>query len=59
VLEDESARVQLSGEALPVRDLVTGVVVAVKGAAGAGGDFLVTVSLCITSQNIIPHSFYL
>lgn len=43
VLEDESARVQLRGSALPTGDLVTGIVVAVKGTAVAGGDFWVSV----------------
>lgn len=45
MLEDESARVQLRGAALPISDLVTGVVLAVKGTAVAGGDFWVSVSL--------------
>ena len=44
VLEDESARVQLRGTALPVADLVTGIVVALKGTAVKGGDFWVSVS---------------
>ena len=43
VLEDESARVQLRGEALPVAELVTGVVAAVRGSASPSGDFMVTV----------------
>jgi len=52
VLEDESARVQLRGDALPVAELVTGVVVALKGSAAASGDFLVTV----TPPPPPPHS---
>lgn len=44
VLEDESARVQLRGAALNVGDLVTGLVVAVRGSAVPGGDFWATVS---------------
>ena len=43
VLEDESARVQLRGSALRVGDLVTGLIVAVRGSAAPGGDFWVTV----------------
>ena len=43
VLEDESARVQLRGAALKIGELVTGLIVAVRGSAVAGGDFWVTV----------------
>eukprot|EP00891_Asterochloris_glomerata_P002214 jgi/Astpho2/2214/e_gw1.00040.61.1_t len=41
ILEDESARMSLRGDKLPVGDLVTGVVMAVRGAAVPGGDFIV------------------
>ncbi|DBA81928.1 hypothetical protein WJX77_005299 [Trebouxia sp. C0004] len=41
ILEDESARMKLRGEGLPVGQLVTGVVMAVKGVAAPGGDFQV------------------
>lgn len=44
ILEDESARMKLRGEGLPVGQLVTGVVMAVKGVAAPGGDFQVNVS---------------
>lgn len=44
ILEDESARMKLQGESLPVGQLVTGVVMAVKGVAAPGGDFQVNVS---------------
>ena len=43
ILEDESARMSLRGDKLPVGDLVTGVVMAVRGAAVPGGDFIVRV----------------
>ncbi len=43
VLEDESARINLRGEALDVEGLVTGIVVAVRGSAAPNGDFYVTV----------------
>ena len=43
ILEDESARMKLRGEGLPVGQLVTGVVMAVKGVAAPGGDFQVNV----------------
>ena len=45
ILEDESARVQLRGAALNVGDLVTGLIVAVRGSAAPGGDFWATVRL--------------
>ena len=51
ILEDESARMKLRGESLPVGQLVTGVVMAVRGVAAPGGDFQVNVWLCHT-----PHS---
>lgn len=44
ILEDESARMKLRGEGLPVGQLVTGVVMVVKGFAAPGGDFHVNVS---------------
>lgn len=47
VLEDESARMKLRGDSLPVGQLVTGVVMAVKGVAAPGGDFQVNVRCCI------------
>ena len=43
VLEDEAARMTLRGDALPVGALVTGVILAVRGSAIAGGDFQVQV----------------
>lgn len=43
ILEDESARMRLRGESLPVGQLVTGVVMAVRGVAAPGGDFQVNV----------------
>ena len=44
VLEDEGARVVLRGDCLPTAALVTGVSLAVRGAAAPGGDhFLVQV----------------
>lgn len=46
ILEDESARMKLHGESLPVGQLVTGVVMVVKGFAAPGGDFHVNVSQC-------------
>lgn len=52
ILEDESARMKLHGQGLPVGQLVTGVVMVVKGVAVPGGDFHVNVSarmLCIGS----------
>lgn len=44
ILEDESARMRLRGDGMPVGQLVTGVVMAVKGVAAPGGDFQVNVS---------------
>lgn len=60
ILEDESARMKLRGDSLPVGQLVTGVVMAVKGVAAPGGDFQVnvwwctrhTVSVNLASQHI-------
>ena len=46
ILEDESARMKLRGESLPVEQLVTGVVMAVRGVAVPGGDFQVNVWFC-------------
>lgn len=46
ILEDESARMRLRGESLPVGQLVTGVVMAVRGVAAPGGDFQVNVWCC-------------
>ena len=46
ILEDESARMKLRGESLPIGQLVTGVVMAVKGVAAPGGDFQVNVWHC-------------
>lgn len=43
ILEDESARMKLRGEGLPVGQLVTGVVMVVKGFVAPGGDFHVNV----------------
>jgi DNA polymerase II small subunit/DNA polymerase delta subunit B len=43
VLEDESARMAVSGDVLSVGDVVTGVIVALRGAANAAGHFLATV----------------
>lgn len=58
VLEDESARVQLRGSALRVGELVTGLIVAVRGTAVAGGDFWVTVrSLFLCSSGVIALIF--
>ena len=48
ILEDESARMKLRGERLPVGQLVTGVVMAVRGVAAPGGDFQVNVRFCYT-----------
>lgn len=47
ILEDESARMKLRGDGLPVGQLVTGVVMAVKGVAAPGGDFQVNVSCSV------------
>ena len=41
VLEDEGARVVLRGDCLPTDVLVTGVSLAVRGAAAPGGDHFV------------------
>mmetsp|Transcript_31897 Transcript_31897/g.51502 ORF Transcript_31897/g.51502 Transcript_31897/m.51502 type:complete len:474 (+) Transcript_31897:49-1470(+) len=41
VLEDEYGRVKLTGAALDVNSLVTGLVVAFRGSGQSGGDFLV------------------
>ena len=49
VLEDESARINLRGEALDVEGLVTGVVVAVRGSAAPNGDFIVTVRASVAA----------
>ena len=46
ILEDESARMKLRGESLPIGQLVTGVVMAVRGVAASGGDFQVNVWFC-------------
>ncbi len=43
VLEDESARMALKGNAMPPGPLVTGVVAAVRGVSAANGDFQVKV----------------
>ena len=43
VLEDESARMALKGNAMPLGPLVTGVVAAVRGVSAANGDFQVKV----------------
>ena len=53
VLEDESARVQLRGSSLPAGDLVTGVVVAVRGSAVPGGEFWVTVGLSFVANSVL------
>lgn len=45
VLEDESARMALKGNAMAAGPLVTGVVAAVRGVSAANGDFQVKVSL--------------
>lgn len=45
VLEDESARMALKGNAIPAGPLVTGVVAAVRGVSSANGDFQVKVCL--------------
>mmetsp|Transcript_5461 Transcript_5461/g.14757 ORF Transcript_5461/g.14757 Transcript_5461/m.14757 type:complete len:460 (-) Transcript_5461:556-1935(-) len=42
ILEDEGARMALAGAALPVQQLVTGIVVAVRGATDASGSFFVS-----------------
>ena len=42
---------RLRGEGLPVGQLVTGVVMAVKGVAAPGGDFQVNVWTCCTSHS--------
>ena len=57
ILEDESARMSLRGDKLPVGDLVTGVVMAVRGAAVPGGDFIVRVRVCTVIQTCTPASF--
>ncbi|KAL3142785.1 hypothetical protein ABBQ38_003084 [Trebouxia sp. C0009 RCD-2024] len=49
ILEDESARMKLRGDSLPVGQLVTGVVMAVKGVAAPGGDFQVN-AFCFASM---------
>ncbi|KAK9829526.1 hypothetical protein WJX72_006332 [[Myrmecia] bisecta] len=41
ILEDEAARMTLRGDALAIGELVTGVILAVRGVAIAGGDFQV------------------
>lgn len=64
ILEDESARMKLRGDSLPVGQLVTGVVMAVKGVAAPGGDFQVNVRWCalhtisvnLASQHICASS---
>lgn len=43
VLEDESARMALRGNAMPAGPLVTGVVAAVRGVSAPNGDFQVKV----------------
>ncbi|DBA76745.1 TPA: hypothetical protein ACH3X2_008775 [Trebouxia sp. C0005] len=53
ILEDESARMKLRGEGLPVGQLVTGVVMAVKGVAAPGGDFQVN-AFCFA--NMAPQA---
>lgn len=53
ILEDESARMKLKGEDLPVGQLVTGVVMAVKGVAAPGGDFRVNV--WNSQHQVCPH----
>ncbi|GAX80094.1 hypothetical protein CEUSTIGMA_g7532.t1 [Chlamydomonas eustigma] len=42
VLEDEGGRMSLKGTCLPVHELVTGVVMAVRGQTEPGGDFIVS-----------------
>ena len=49
VLEDESARMALKGNAIAAGPLVTGVVAAVRGVSSANGDFQVKV--CILPYN--------
>lgn len=56
ILEDESARMRLRGESLPVGQLVTGVVMAVRGVAAPGGDFQVNVWCCHTYSSVSPAS---
>lgn len=55
VLEDEGARMVLGG-VFPVQELVTGVVVAVRGMAQPGGDFIVS-DMCVADlapQKALP-----
>ena len=42
ILEDEGARLQLCGDALPVGECTTGVVAAVRGRVQPNGDFEVS-----------------
>lgn len=58
ILEDESARMKLRGDGLPVGQLVTGVVMAVKGVAAPGGDFQVNVSCSVYCPELVCLSVY-
>lgn len=49
VLEDDSARIALCGDALPVGECVTGVVVALRGRCQPNGDFEVA-DLCFAGM---------
>ena len=49
VLEDESARMALKGNAIAAGPLVTGVVAAVRGVSSANGDFQVKVRILLST----------
>ena len=42
ILEDDGGRMKITGQCLPALELVTGIVLAVRGTAEPGGDFVVT-----------------